>query len=182
MASVPGLFGKMPAHGDFVRRGWGDAVVAALDRRCGDAVLLLGARDLRENSAANAAVARFWVPSGTLGADAVHLVVAPSRDRVGRDFVLAVGVAGDAAWRHALRAGGALTTVLRAAVAGECDADATLAAIAATTDDADTGADAAGADREPPDTAQCWHGDAPVAVTAFDAGTLADLLCDRAAA
>lgn len=180
MSLISGLYGKMPAHGDFVRRGWDDAMIAALDDWFGDAVSLAGNRDAGENSGAGATIARFWIPAGPFGGAAVHLAAACSHDRVGRGFALAVGVAGAGAWRHANGAGGArLEAVLRAAVSGQRDADATLAAVAAV---AATAADP-GADHGPaPDAACWWQGDRNGTAERIDGATLAALLRERTAA
>lgn len=173
---APGLFGKMPAHGDFVRRGWDDATVDALDRWCGDTLLLLGEGDRGENTYHRDTPVRFWTPAGTFGAAPVHFVIAPSRDRAGRDFVLVVGVAGAGAWTHTRAGGDVLEAALRAAVAGELDADATVAALAALPIE---GADGGAA----PDRACRWQGGGgAVPIDALDAATLADLWRGRAAA
>lgn len=96
---IPGLFGKMPAHGDFVRRGFDDATVTALD-----AWIAAGPERVRERCADDDHYAdwlraappwRFWAPPGWMGECAVHGALAPSVDRVGRYFALVVGVAGD---------------------------------------------------------------------------------------
>jgi type VI secretion system protein ImpM len=132
---VAGLFGKLPAHGDFVRRGWTDATVDAIDRWLTDAVAL--AREGRDEDAfadwmRAGPLWRGYVPAGALGPDALHLAVAPSVDRAGRLFPLAAGMAGEGAWAHATSQGAALDGAVYAAIAGGADADATVAAIDGT--------------------------------------------------
>jgi type VI secretion system ImpM family protein len=118
---TPGLFGKMPAHGDFVRRGWDDATVDALDHWCSAIAASLDDAD-RDDRDAPVVFGR--ARGGRFGPLPLHLAVARSRDRAGRDFVLVVGVAGEGAYRPA-----SLEDVLRAALSGASDADATVAAI-----------------------------------------------------
>jgi len=136
-ALVPGLYGKMPSHGDFVRRGWREATADALDRWLGD-----GAATLREEIGEDAYADRMraaplwhgFLPGGTAGAEAVQLALAPSIDRAGRLFFLAAGVAGDdaAAWAHLASASGfaeRLDRSIYAALAGTLDADGVVAAV-----------------------------------------------------
>jgi hypothetical protein len=118
---TPGLFGKMPAHGDFVRRGWDDATVDALDDWCSEVVGALGDAD---DDTQDTPVVHGRAPAGRFGPLPLHLAVARSRDRAARDFVLVVGVAGGGAYDP-----DAFDDVMRAALAGERDADATVAAI-----------------------------------------------------
>lgn len=157
---TPGLFGKMPAHGDFVRRGWDDATVDALDRWCSEIAAAMG-----EAADDGSPVVRGRVPAGRFGSLPLQLTMARSRDRAGRDFVLVVGVAGDGAWPHQ-----ALTAALRAALTGEHDADATLAAIGTDPADGDEATGAAG----------WWCDDVPVTVS--DTASVAALLRDRTTA
>ena len=137
---VAGLFGKLPAHGDFVRRGWPDGTVDAVDRWLTETVS--AARATRDDAAfadwmRGAPLWRGFVPAGRLGPHALHLGVAPSVDRAGRLFPVAAGVVGDAeaAWGHAERAGETVDTAIYDALAGLADADATVAAIAASVDE-----------------------------------------------
>jgi len=97
-----GLFGKLPAHGDFVRRGLPAAFCEPLD-----AWLTAGvgaARDAlgeRFDAAWDAAPAwRFALPAGACGTHAAAGVLLCSRDAVGRRFPLVVAVLGEAdvAW------------------------------------------------------------------------------------
>lgn len=101
-----GLFGKLPAHGDFVRRGLRSGFVRPWDDwLCG----LLGAGGL----AAGLLPLRFHLPSGACGAETAAGVLLPSADAVGRAFPLtlaALGVAGGPPphdWYAALEALGA---------------------------------------------------------------------------
>lgn len=101
-----GLFGKLPAHGDFVRRGLRGGFCEAWDAwlRAG----ILAARAALGEAGWQAAWQatppwRFLLPAGTCGPDAVAGVMLPSRDAVGRAFPLTVatlgpGAAGCVAW------------------------------------------------------------------------------------
>src|SRR4029453_5911811 len=79
-----GLFGKLPSHGDFLRRRTSDAFVDAWDAWLRDCLTAsreaLGARwlDLYLTSAAW----RFLCASGTCGAEPVIGLMVPSVDRV----------------------------------------------------------------------------------------------------
>jgi type VI secretion system protein ImpM len=129
---LSGLYGKVPAHGDFVRRGLPTSFVAPWD-----AWLAAGIAAARErlgphwDAAWDSAPAwRFALPAGACGPDAVAGVMLPSRDQVGRRFpitlaaLLAPGAAPPAAdWFDALE-GAAL-----AGRAGQADADALSAAL-----------------------------------------------------
>ena len=129
---LTGLFGKVPAHGDFVRRGLPSSFVAPWDDW-----LQAGMAQAREGLGAHWASAwdaapawRFALPAGACGPDAVAGVILPSEDTVGRRFpitlaaILPAGAAPpDAVWFDALE-GAAL-----AGRAGRADADALAAAI-----------------------------------------------------
>lgn len=103
-----GLYGKMPAHGDFVRRNlpksfidpwdaWLAAGIAAARARLGEAW---------DETWRQAPVWRFSLPPGACGPDPVTGVMVPSEDAVGRQFPLtiaavfadAVAGAGDEYW------------------------------------------------------------------------------------
>lgn len=123
-----GLYGKLPAHGDFVRRGlppsfcepwdgWLQAGIAAARESLGEAW----------EAAWDAAPAwRFALPAGACGPDPVAGVVAPSADAVGRRFALTVAAtlpgAAEGLWPAAWFA--AMEGALHAAQAGGLDADA----------------------------------------------------------
>ena len=132
MGAVAGIFGKLPAHGDFVRRGWSDETVDAVDRWLTAGVAAF--RDARDEDAFADAMhaAPMWqghVPAGQLGPLALHLAVAPSTDRAGRLFPIAAGWAGEGC------AGSApvLDESIYDAVAGRLDADALVASLDAAT-------------------------------------------------
>lgn len=131
--SVAGLWGKMPAHGDFVRRGWGDDVTNALDAWASP-TLARWRTTLGEEAFADAMrTAPLWhgvLPADVAGPEALRVVLTPSVDRVGRLFLLALGVVGAAA-QTAPPSADVLESIAYAAVAGELDADGVVAAIAA---------------------------------------------------
>ena len=131
--TVAGLFGKLPAHGDFVRRGWPDETVDAVDRWLTAGVAACRDRRDEDEFADAMHAAPMWqghVPAGQLGPFALHLAVAPSADRTGRLFPIAAGWAGDGC------AGSAtiLDEAIYDAVAGRLDADALVTALDPTTD------------------------------------------------
>ena len=142
---LAGLFGKLPAHGDFVRRGWPDETVDAVDQWLTTTVS--AGRAVRDDEAFAdwmhaAPLWRGYVPPGQLGPHALHLAVAPSIDRAGRLFPVAAGVAGEpgATWAHAEQAGEVLDMAVYDALAGRTDADAIVAAIGASIDESGVGA------------------------------------------
>lgn len=127
-----GLYGKVPAHGDFVRRGLPSSFVGPWD-----AWLQQGMAAAREALGPRWPAAwdeappwRFALPAGACGPDAVAGVMLPSEDMVGRRFpvTLAALLAPGAAtpgpgWFAALEA------AALAGRAGQADADALAAAI-----------------------------------------------------
>jgi type VI secretion system protein ImpM len=129
---LTGLYGKVPAHGDFVRRGLPSSFVSPWD-----AWLAAGIAAARERlgphweAAWDSAPAwRFALPPGMCGPDPVAGVMLPSQDQVGRRFpitlaaLLAPGAAPpDVAWFDALEA------AALAGQAGLADADALSAAL-----------------------------------------------------
>jgi type VI secretion system protein ImpM len=136
---LTGLFGKVPAHGDFVRRGLPTSFVAPWDA-------WLQAGIARARDAKGAAWAEVWdtapawrfaLPAGACGPDAVAGVMLPSEDQVGRRFpitlaaLLAPGAAPPSpTWFDVVEA------AAKAGRAGRADADALAAAIPLPTDDA----------------------------------------------
>ena len=87
---MTGVFGKLPCHGDFVRRGLPQSFVgpwdAWLQASVGHAIAIMGA-----SFAPNWLQApnwRFHLPAGVCGPDEVAGVVLPSADAVGREFPL----------------------------------------------------------------------------------------------
>ncbi|WP_198378820.1 type VI secretion system-associated protein TagF, partial [Neoroseomonas rubea] len=129
---LTGLYGKVPAHGDFVRRGLPSSFVGPWDAWLQEAVA--AARDAlgpRWAEAWDAAPPwRFALPAGACGPDAVAGVMLPSADTVGRRFpvtLAALLAPGEAmpgpAWFDRVEA------VACAGRAGMADADALCAAI-----------------------------------------------------
>lgn len=131
-----GLYGKMPAHGDFVRRALPGSFVTPWDAWL--AAGIAAARDrLGDEFAAawdTAPAWRFALPAGTCGPDAVAGVMLPSADTVGRRFPLTVaallprGRAPDEGWFAGIEARA------REAREGTLDADALTRALSATGD------------------------------------------------
>lgn len=130
-SAMLGLIGKLPAHGDFIRRGLPGSFCAPWD-----AWLQAGIAAARDGlgpgweAAWDAAPAwRFALPAGACGPDPVAGVLAPSADAVGRRFALTVAAvqpdAAEAQWPAAWFA--AMEGALRAAQAGGLDADALAA-------------------------------------------------------
>lgn len=133
-----GLFGKLPTHGDFVRRGglpasflgpwdaWLQEGIAAARAAIGEA---------RWEAVWDAAPAwRFALPPGACGPGAVAGVMLPSRDLVGRRFPLtlaAVSAEADPDWPGDWFA--ALEGVAREAIALGRDADGLAALLPAPT-------------------------------------------------
>ena len=139
---MPGIYGKLPAHGDFVARGWDAADVAALDAwLTGGLAVIRADSDDDEAFASTLTAAPLWrgyIPPGACGEVAFHLALAPSIDSAGRYFFIAGGVAGDAApvWAAASQVPGFADAVEAAtydALGGVLDADAYAAAIADAT-------------------------------------------------
>lgn len=129
---LTGLFGKVPAHGDFVRRGLPTSFVGPWD-----SWLQEGMATARERLGARWAEAwdgappwRFALPAGACGPDAVAGVLLPSEDMVGRRFPITLAALlppnepmPAPAWFAALEA------AALAGRAGHGDADALAAAI-----------------------------------------------------
>lgn len=146
------LFGKLPAHGDFIRRG-DPALVRRLD------AWLTGEIERRAMADGDALDARlsalptwcFLLPDGTSGA------LAASSDRVGRVFPVVACIAGDRV------AAEQVATLLVNAMDGIEDADRMSAAMAAI--DASKAEDANGSEAgEGRDAAATWwqpYGDSP---------------------
>jgi len=160
---MPGLFGKLPTHGDFVRRGWSAATCDALDRWLGDGAAVLRDELGEDAYAERMREAPLWhgfLPGGMAGETALQLALAPSIDRAGRLFFLAAGVAGEdaAVWPQLDGApdfAERLDASIYAALAGTLDADGVVAALAASGMPAAAGA-------TPPDHA-CWWPAPPAA-------------------
>jgi type VI secretion system protein ImpM len=129
---LTGLFGKVPAHGDFVRRGLPTSFVGPWDAWLQDGMATARER-LGDRWAAQwdgAPPWRFALPAGACGPDAVAGVLLPSEDMVGRRFPITLAV---------LLPSGApvpapswfavLEVAALAGRAGQADADALAAAI-----------------------------------------------------
>ncbi|MES2711156.1 MAG: type VI secretion system-associated protein TagF [Pseudomonadota bacterium] len=126
-----GIYGKMPAHGDFVRRGLPSSFVTPWDAWLSAGVA--AARDqLAEGFAGvwdDAPAWRFSLPAGVCGPDAVAGVMLPSEDTVGRRFPLTAaallppGVEVQEAWFARLEA------AVRSARQGAIDADGMIRAM-----------------------------------------------------
>ncbi len=100
---TPFLFGKLPAHGDFVSRGLGDTARQAWDDWATQALERLRAAHDDFEAAHDAAPPwRFISGPSVLGEGWRAGALAPSVDGAGRRFILAVGVGG---WSSARAAG-----------------------------------------------------------------------------
>ena len=135
---TPGLYGKLPGRGDFVRAGCDDTMVDTLDHWLADGLAAWRPDDESAFAAQFAAVPlfSFYMPPGWLTDTALHGVLSPSVDRAGRYFFLITAVAGDAAslWHIAVQHGDfaeALEMATYAALGPESDPDALAAAVAA---------------------------------------------------
>ena len=179
---MAGLFGKLPAHGDFVARGWPEPVRDAVDGWLTGGMLLLrnGAQD-EAAFAERMCAAPVWyayVPPGLLTPLALHIVLAASIDRAGRWFPIVGGMAGAAAAVWA-RAGAlpALAAAIMAGRAGAVDADGLVTLLTAAIGDADVVA------AKPPVTARWWCGGdaAMIDGPTVDAALLGRLLCEGCA-
>ena len=87
------LFGKMPAHGDFIRRGIGEDVAGELDDWLSSSLGEAAAIDDFDDLYASAPAWRFIAG---FGSRTMCGVIAPSVDRVGRQFPILAGVAAPA--------------------------------------------------------------------------------------
>ena len=138
MSLIAGLFGKLPAHGDFVQRGWPQETVSALDEWL-TAGLAAERADFDDDDAfaARMSAGPMWqgyLPPGTAGPLAVHLALAPSIDKAGRYFFLTSGVAGtaEAVWAQASQApafAASLENAMYDALASTLDAETMLATV-----------------------------------------------------
>ena len=129
-----GLYGKLPAHGDFVRRALPDSFVGAWDGwlQAGLTAAREALGEAFEEAWAAAPTWRFHLPAGACGPDAVAGVLLPSADLVGRRFPLTLAALLPAG--EAPPAAGWYAAVEAAACAGRdggAGADALLAALPA---------------------------------------------------
>ncbi|MFZ4380471.1 MAG: type VI secretion system-associated protein TagF [Sandarakinorhabdus sp.] len=134
---LAGLYGKLPAHGDFIWRGWPDALVARIDAWLTDGVAMLRSRlgeDGFGQAMQSAPLWHCWLAlDGEWG---LHGVVTPTVDSAGRLFLLLAGVAGPpvSVWAVASQQPGFAAATEAAAydaLAGDLDADALYARLAA---------------------------------------------------
>ena len=90
---VPFLFGKLPAHGDFISRGLDDETIEAADAAVAEAVTLAALKwDHRwDDVDVETPVWRFIAAPGVLGRDWAAGVFMASVDAVGRQFPLVAG-------------------------------------------------------------------------------------------
>ena len=86
MPTQPGLFGKLPAHGDFVRRNLPRSFVSPWDRWLSEGV--------RATPDATWTAWRFHLAAGRCGPAAVAGVIVPSSDSVGRRFPMTLAALG----------------------------------------------------------------------------------------
>lgn len=98
MTVAIGLYGKLPGRGDFVRHGWDDATIEALDTWLADGLQAWRPEDDNAFAAAfaQAPLYAFYLPPGWAGEAALHGVLSPSVDRAGRYFFLIAGMTGAA--------------------------------------------------------------------------------------
>jgi type VI secretion system protein ImpM len=91
-AGMIGLYGKMPAHGDFIRRNLPDGFVVPWDLWLQDALAFLkdSLGDDLEEAWERAPAWRFRLSAGTCGEAAAQGVLMPSCDWVGRLFPLTI--------------------------------------------------------------------------------------------
>ena len=137
-----GLYGKLPGRGDFVRHGWDDATVGALDTWLADGLESWRPEDDEIFAADFASVPlyTFYLPPGWVGDAALHGVLSPSVDRVGRYFFLVAGVRGaaPAIWHLAVNHGtfaAAAEAATYAALGPDSDPDNLAASLLAAVPD-----------------------------------------------
>lgn len=135
---TPGLYGKLPGRGDFIRHGWDEATVEALDHWLAEGLAAWRPDDDASFATRFAAVPLyvFYLPPGWVGRAALHGVISPSVDRAGRFFFLVAGVTGSAAasWHLSVACSDfadAVVDATYAALGPDSDPDALLAAVTA---------------------------------------------------
>jgi type VI secretion system protein ImpM len=131
-----GLYGKLPAHGDFVRRALPKSFVDPWDAwlQAGMAAARAALGEAWEDAWRDGPVWRFALPAGACGPEAVAGVLVPSVDSVGRRFplTLAAVFAGDEGPARAAEEWfEALERLARTGRAGGTDADGLAAALPA---------------------------------------------------
>jgi type VI secretion system protein ImpM len=131
-AAIAGLYGKLPAHGDFVRRALPKSFVDPWDSwlQAGIAASREALGEAWDEAWRTGPAWRFALPAGACGPDAVAGVLVPSEDQVGRRFPLTLAAilppgapATEEAWFADLE------RLAAAGRAGKQDADALLAAL-----------------------------------------------------
>lgn len=129
-----GVYGKLPAHGDFIRRGLPDSFVEPWDAWLQAGIV--AARDaLGDDFPAAWAAApawRFRLPPGACGETPVAGVLLPSEDMVGRRFPLTLAMLLDAAAPPSESWFDMIEAAARQGRDGGDTADALLAALPAT--------------------------------------------------
>jgi type VI secretion system protein ImpM len=129
-----GLYGKLPAHGDFVRRALPKSFVDPWDAwlQAGMAAARAALGEAWEDAWRDGPAWRFALPAGACGPEAVAGVMVPSADSVGRRFPLtlaAVFADGDGPARVAEEWFEALERLARTGRAGGADAAGLAAAL-----------------------------------------------------
>jgi len=133
-----GLYGKLPGRGDFIRQGWDEATIEALDHWLAEGLAAWrpDADDVFAARFAAVPLFVFYLPPGWIAATALHGVMSPSVDRAGRYFFLVAGITGSAAdaWHLAVADSGfadAVEAATYAALGPDSDPDTLVAAVTA---------------------------------------------------
>lgn len=137
---APFLFGKLPAHGDFIARGLSQSARRAWDDWATDRVRQMREEDGEAFEAAHDAAPpwRFVTEAGAFVEGWSAGALAPSIDSAGRRFLVVLGVQGLTAARAAalgLSIAEALEQLIYQAIGSALDADAVVAAIKGLADD-----------------------------------------------
>lgn len=132
---APFLFGKLPAHGDFVARGVGTSAERAWDEWASGEIDAARARLGEAFDAAHDAAppCGFIVGPGPFGEGWRCGAAAPSVDSAGRRFLLVAGIdglSGPEAAFVGLATARSAEAVIRTVLVGRLDADASLEALA----------------------------------------------------
>ena len=129
--AIAGLYGKLPAHGDFVRRALPKSFVDPWDAwlQAGIEASRAALGEAWDDAWREGPPWRFALPAGACGPDAVAGVMVPSEDSVGRRFPLTLAAIASSVTDDAWYA--ELERIAVAGRAGETDADAVVAAMPA---------------------------------------------------